>query len=91
MQERCEVLIYSICHPFIYLIEALVAEARRTERVDLAIDPQNANAMRLLEEFSRRSRTAALPAGWVELVDPASGCAYYAHTATATSQWERPV
>jgi hypothetical protein len=35
--------------------------------------------------------TAALPAGWVELVDQASGCAYYAHTATATSQWERPI
>jgi hypothetical protein len=30
----------------------------------LAIDPQNVNAMRLLEEFVRRNRTAGLPAGW---------------------------
>jgi hypothetical protein len=35
--------------------------------------------------------TAALPVGWVELVDPATGCAYYSHTATAMSQWERPI
>ena len=41
-----------------------MAEARRAERVDLAIDPRNANAVRLLEEFSWRNQTAALPAGW---------------------------
>jgi protein transport protein SEC31 len=31
-----------------------------------------------------------LPAGWLELVDPASGRPYYVNQATSKSQWERP-
>jgi hypothetical protein len=34
--------------------------------------------------------SAALPAGWAALVDPASGHTYYVHAASATSQWQRP-
>lgn len=33
---------------------------------------------------------AALPQGWLELVDPASGRTYYVNQATGKSQWERP-
>ncbi|KAL7553127.1 hypothetical protein ACHAWF_016380, partial [Thalassiosira exigua] len=33
---------------------------------------------------------AALPEGWVEVADPASGGSYFYHEVTGVSQWDRP-
>ena len=64
----------------------LFQAALREEAVTLGIQPSE----QYLIHFAQESLLSEVPPGWQELVDPASGHAYYLNNTTNESTWHNP-
>jgi hypothetical protein len=78
------------------VLEKKVADTK--PKTNFAVDPSSSTANRLNPSTSvpdsntmQSTQTSTLPAGWVQLFDPANNRYYYANQQTGQSQWDQPV
>jgi len=76
--------------PNLSVSTATAAAASKTSTSASPVGAKSAAALPQQQTQAQTPTTPVLPAGWLQLTDPASGRLYYVNQATGQSQWEPP-